>query len=112
MNIQPIPLFLLIHAIDYHEYREDSRFDNQYGEPVTFKHVRIEPYSHYNSNGTGDVKTYRAVLFIDAVNSKPNDGNLKEKSKVIYNGDEMIVGEVQTLFAIGERAHHWEVLLE
>lgn len=112
MNIQPIPPFLLIHQLLYEEYDETNEYDNSYLPPVILNKVRIEPYSRYNSSGTGDVKTYRAILFIDAVNSRPNDGNLKLKSQITFNGDKMIVGEVQSLYTVGDRPHHWEVLLE
>ncbi|PHG24676.1 putative minor capsid protein [Bacillus pseudomycoides] len=108
---KPIRLLLLIHTVEYLEYKgEDNTWggSDNYAPAVTIERVRIEPKKAVVLNGTGDSIVMQTLLFHDAVHSTPV--TFKEKSKVIFNGKEMTVSKVSDFYD-RSNLHHVEVLL-
>ncbi|QIW21328.1 putative minor capsid protein [Bacillus thuringiensis] len=109
---KPIRRSLLIHTIQYLEYKgEDDTWggSDNYAPAVMIKRVRVEPKKNVVSNGNGESLVTNTLLFHDSVHSTPV--TFKEKSKVIFNGKEMIVKKVAEFY---DRAflHHVEVMFE
>lgn len=100
---------LLIHTVEYHEYTgEDDTWggSGNYAPPVTIERVRVEPKRTVTPNSNGESIVMKTLLFHDAVHSTPII--FKEKSKVVFNGKEMIINEINEFYDRG-RLHHTEV---
>ena len=108
---KPIRRSLLIHTVEYREYIGEgdtwSGSDN-YAIPITLERVRVEPKRTVTANGNGESIVMKTLLFYDAVHSTPI--TFKEKSKVTFNGKEMIVSEINDFYD-RSRLHHVEVVL-
>ncbi|MGG3523086.1 putative minor capsid protein [Bacillus pseudomycoides] len=108
---KPIRLSLLIHTVDYLKYTgEDDTWggNENYAPAVKIERVRVEPKKTVVSNGNGESLVMQTLLFHDAVHSTPVV--FKEKSKVIFNGKEMIVSKVAEFYDRSS-LHHVEVLI-
>ena len=82
INVIPIPLHMLIHTVEYHEYiGEDDTWggsSSSYAPPVVLKRVRVQPNERLYNTSTGDSVTFEATLFHDSVNSSPANQVFKE----------------------------------
>lgn len=111
--MKPIPKKLLIHTVDYAEYKGSdggwSGGSGSYLPAVTYHAVRLEPSTQLLNDGTGTSVTAKAVMFIDMVNSDYANRIPKEKSKVTFQGVEYVVKQVDYLYA--RTLHHLEVYL-
>ncbi len=108
---KPIRLSLLIHTVDYLEYTgEDDAWagNDNYAPAVKIERVRVEHKNTVVSNGNGESLVTNTLLFHDSVHSTPVV--FKEKSKVIFNGKEMIVSKVADFYD-RSTLHHVEVFL-
>lgn len=108
---KPIRRSLLIHTIQYLEYKGEGDTwggSDNYKPAVTIERVRIEPKKTVVLNGNGDSTVMQTLLFHDVVHSTPV--TFKEKSKVIFDGEEMAVKEVAKFYDRSS-LHHVEVLL-
>lgn len=115
MNEVPqIPVELLIHSVDYHEYEPGGRYGESWKAPVVLERVRIEPMRKLIRGTSGDQVTSVATLFVDSVHSGPMPlPAFSVKSKVVHNGREMFVVAPDPLFAFDPLIpHHWEIALE
>jgi len=108
--VKPIPLHLLIHTVEYHEYDSNSPFQDSYKAPVSIEFVRVEPSNKLITNSNGESITSKATLFVDATFSNPIP-NFVEKSKIVFEGKEYYVHVVDTLYAMINTPHHWELIL-
>lgn len=108
--VKPIPLHLLIHTVEYHEYDPNSQFQDSYKTPVSIEFVRVEPSNKLITNSNGESITSKATLFVDATFSNPIP-SFVEKSKILFEGKEYYVHAVDTLYAISKTPHHWELTL-
>ncbi|WP_374964617.1 putative minor capsid protein [Lysinibacillus sp. RS5] len=108
--VKPIPLHLLIHTVEYHEYDPEGQFQDSYKDSVTINNVRVEPSSKVVTNSNGESVTSKATLFVDSTFSNPIP-NFLEKSKIVFNGKEYYVHVVDTLYAMNNTPHHWELIL-
>lgn len=106
--VKPIPLKLLIHSVDYEEYDGTGRHGDKFKPAVTLKNVLVQPVSSINNRGTSEEKAYNSLLFFDVVHSRPAL-TFKEKSRVTFDGQTMIVGKVNPIYAFS--LHHYEVEL-
>lgn len=109
---RPIRLSLLIHTVQYLEYiGENSTWggSGDYAPAVTIERVRVEPKQTVVSNGNGESIVMQSLLFHDSVYSTPID--FKDKSKIIFNGKEMIVKKINEFYDRSS-LHHVEVGLE
>lgn len=116
INVIPIPLHMLIHTVEYHEYigenGEWGGSESSYAEPIILKRVRVQPNERLYNTSTGDSVTFQSILFHDSVNSSPSKQTFKEKSKIVWNGKEMFIKEVEPLYTTNaDRPHHTEVIL-
>lgn len=109
---KPIRLSLLIHTVDYLEYiGEDDTWggSENFAPDVKIERVRVEPKKSVASNGNGESLVMETMLFHDAVHSTPVV--FKEKSKVVFEGKEMIIKKVNTFYD-KSAIHHVEVHFE
>lgn len=111
MKVKVIPLHLLIHTAEYHEYEETARWGETYKAPVTLRNVRLFPGSYYK-RGIYEAIQFNTFLLYDCTNSLPKDIQIKEKSKIVFGGKEMIVQQVNAQYAADDTPHHYEVLLQ
>lgn len=108
---KPIRRSLLIHTVEYREYiGEDDTWNgsDNYAVPEILERVRVEPKRIVSANGNGESVVMKTLLFHDTVHSTPIV--FKEKSKVTFDGKEMIVSEINEFYD-RSRLHHVEVLL-
>lgn len=117
INVIPIPLHMLIHTVEYHEYvGEDDTWggsSSSFAPPITLKRVRMQPNEKLYNTSTGDSVTFQAILFHDAVNSFPANHIFKEKSKIVWEGKEMFIKEVEPLYTTNpNRPHHTEIYVQ
>ncbi|PFW65284.1 putative minor capsid protein [Bacillus sp. AFS075034] len=107
---KPIRRALLIHTVEYREYIGEDAWggSDNYAAPVTLERVRIEPKRTVSPSGNGESVVMKTLLFHDAVHSTPI--TFKEKSKIIFNGKEMIVNEINEYYD-RSKLHHIEALL-
>lgn len=110
INVQPIPLHLLIHKVEYHGYDKGSSYGEAYHAPVTIERVRLEPSNRLIKTSSNESVTSKGVLFIDALHTTPLI-EFTEKSKVVMNGREFFVYVVEPIYATDATPHHWEVTL-
>lgn len=108
--IRPIPKQLLIHSVVYYEFVEDDAWEDDFLQPVTINHVRVEPATFLNRTNNRESNMARHILFIDRVHSSSYP-RMKEKSKVIFMGEDYEVQKVNPYYAIGPEPHHYEVEL-
>lgn len=88
---------------------QDDMFGEVFGNPVTVNHVRIEPKQRWVANANGNSIQSVSIMFVDSTHSTPI--NLKEESKVTFEGTEYIVQSIDTFYADSNKVHHWEVVL-
>ena len=108
--VKPIPRRLLIHSVTYEEYAGNDGWGETYLSPVTLENVLVQPVSNISRSNIAEEKRYRAILFFDMTHSTPKV-TFKEKSRVTFNGETMIVQKVNTLYALSTTPHHIEVEL-
>lgn len=106
--MRPIPLKLLPHTINYHEKTDSGRYEGGYEDPIEIKNVRVEDSNSVIKTGPNEEKKLKGKLFIDIVNSSPAI-EMKPKSKIEFNGKEMIVENVKPVYAFD--IHHYKVSL-
>lgn len=106
-RLRPIPLVLLIHSVTYEEKTNDSWGDG-FANPVTLSNVLVQPASSIQRSSTATEILYNSVLFFDATNSTPLVP-FKKGSKIHFDGKEMFVEKVNTLYAFESQPHHYEI---
>lgn len=116
INVIPIPLHMLIHTVEYHEYiGEDDIWGGSsasYAAPIVIERVRVQPNEKVYNATTGDSVTFQSILFHDSINSAHPNQIFKEKSKIVWNGKEMFIKEVEPLYTTNpHRPHHTELYL-
>lgn len=130
---RPIPKKILIHECILKPFlgRDDWGSGDMFGADILLKNVRIEYNKSYRVSANAEDNLYKSILFIDYVNSKPRIevekgtnklfifpfegsfqmGNekieLRTKSKIIFNGQEMTIESLSPVYAKG--LHHYEL---
>lgn len=104
-----MPLAVLIHEVLYEEYTEKDRYGKNFKKPVTLKNVLVQPASNIKRSNVADQVAYKSLLFFDCVNSKPSAIEFVKKSKITFNGEEMIVDKINPIYAFS--LHHYELEL-
>lgn len=107
-NIPPIPKELLPHTIEYHEYDGSSRYGEDWKEPITIEHVRVEP-NRSKQNSVPDEEMVSVIgcnIFYDCVNSYPQEINFIPKSKIVWNGREMYLDSYDDMYGFAPTPHH------
>lgn len=109
MHIKPIPKKLLIHTIEYEEFKEDGSFGKVYLPKETISNVLVQPRTEIRRDSNNEEVEIQAIVFLDAVNT-PLFKPLKEKSKIHFNGRVWRVASCEHLFTFDSaRPHHYEV---
>lgn len=104
-----MPLEILIHEVQYEEYIEQGRHGNDFKEPITLEQVLVQPVSSIKRTNHADEVAYNSLMFFDCVNSRPSDVTFIKKSKIIFNGETMIVNKVNPIYTFD--LHHYEIEL-
>lgn len=100
---------LLIHEVEYEKYVEPDRYGNTYEAAITLTNVRVDFASMFYRSGNGESIGFNALMFFDCVHSLPVGTTFTEKSKITFDGKEMVVNKVSTLYSLDR--HHYEVEL-
>lgn len=107
--IRPIPKKLLIHSIEYEEFKEDGSFGEEFHPIETITNVLVQPRTEIRRDYNNEEVEIQAVIFLDAVNT-PIFKPLREKSKVHFNGRVWRVVSCEHLFTFDfSTPHHFEV---
>ena len=98
--VKPLPISWLIHDIQYEPYLTRDRLGNHvFGEPITIENVRydestahtVQPATEYKLSNNG-------VIFIDYRNSINLPDEFVEKSRITFNGKQLILQRVITCY--------------
>lgn len=111
MRVRPLPKSWLIHDIIYEGYagRSDDWGNDKFEEPITIKHVRFDDATVFSRDNTQTKVLANAVVFIDSKYSTPIP-DLKEQSKVTFNGKEFVIQKVVPCYYPDKNAiHHFEL---
>lgn len=110
MRAPPIPKWTLIHTVDYAEYGTIDDFGNStLAEPVTITNVRVDETTVFSRDGTQNKIVANAVIFVDAVHSKPFTA-FTEQSQIIFKGREMVIQKVVPCYQpSSDEIHHYEL---
>lgn len=107
--IKPIPIEMLIHTVIYEEFVSKDRNGEVFKEPVTLEDVLLQPISSLKRTNLSDEKAFKSLLFFDCVNSKPEGVAFKKRSKITFNGDTMVLNEINPIYTF--TLHHYELEL-
>lgn len=107
--IKPMPKALLIHTAQYEEYEGKGRYGDEFKGPIALTNILIQPVSNIKRNNIGDSVGYNSLMFFDCINSRPKHINFTEKSKITFNGQEMIINKINPIYAFN--LHHYELEL-
>lgn len=108
MRIKAIPKHLLIH-----EAKVERELLNEWQQPAGLQlianltHIRVEPSAALKLDAKNQEVRLQAVLFYDAVGSRPRDVQFEPGQRVTVNGAIYHVANVDLLYA--EQLHHVEV---
>ena len=110
MRIPPIPKWKLPHTIDYMEAAETDDFGNStFAESVTIEYVRVDETTVFSRDGTQNKIVANAVIFVDAVHSKPFTAFV-EQSQIIFKEREMVIQKVIPCYQpSSDEIHHYEL---
>lgn len=109
--VPPIPIEVLIHTAEYHEY-DGSPYGEGFKAPITLEFVRVEPKQSFLASGTNETVVADSLLIYDTVNSQPIDVDFKEDSKIVFDGKEMYIKSVAKHYAFDPlKPHHQELRL-
>lgn len=107
--INPMPKAILIHSVEYKEYKGKDRYGKEYKEPITLKDVLVQPVSSINRTGSADAISYNSLMFYDCVNSLPKNIKFTKESIITFNNEEMIINKVNPIYTFD--LHHYELEL-
>lgn len=111
MRVKPLPKKWLIHEIEYEGYTEqkDDWGNDKFEEPITIKYVRFDDSTVFSRDNTQTKVLANAVIFIDSKYSTPIP-DLKEQSKVTFNGKDYVIQKVLPCYYPDKNAiHHFEL---
>jgi len=108
---KPIPKKLLFHSIIYEEWYDNEGWGSGFREPITIKNVRVEEVKAIANTSIRYDTDVESIVFIDRANSLPFK-ELKEKSKVTFNGKTSIVYKNAAKYDELTTPHHYEVQLK
>lgn len=114
MKIDPIPKELLIHSVTYREFIQNETWGETYKPSITLTNVLVQPATALTKDTIRETIQAKAILFYDMEHSKPTMPvfSFIEKSKIVFQGQEMTVDKVNIFYAFdGETPHHYEIEL-
>lgn len=112
MSAAPIPLYLLGDTATVQPWDEESDYANHYGEPETYSRVRLDTAVNAMDKTWANDDEIEAVLFVDALNSKPATPPGMRSKVSVTRGDHVwsgIVRRVRECIDDGNHIHHWEI---
>lgn len=107
--IRPMPRAVLIHSVEYFEKTKKDRYGNEFKNSIILKNVLVQPASNINSNNVSNDVAYKSLMFFDCTNSIPKNLKFKKLSKIVFNGEMMIINKVNPIYTFG--LHHYELEL-
>src|SRR5690606_4069498 len=111
MHIEPIPISLLIHSIEYEEFIKVSTYDKEYKPVEIIDNVLVQPIVSIKKDSRGQEVQTKAVIFLDSVNT-PNCKELKVDSKITFGSLSGTVIACEPLYTFDTiTPHHYEVTI-
>src|SRR4051812_45327008 len=115
MLVAQIPKQVLILSATYEEFLQGDGFEIEDGfkPSVMLSNVLLQPSGTSTQpnivrSNTGEAMLYNYTFFYDVVNSLANgEFEFKEKSRITFDGKELIVEKVNPIYAFN--LHHYEV---
>lgn len=110
--MKPIPKRILIHTAQISTPEaQDTWQAVTYSDPITLKHIRIEPCHKLVMESDNTQRQQTATMFFDAVHSAPADFTFAEGQRVAALGRTYQVLTIEPLYD-EHKLHHYEVGLE
>lgn len=107
--VKPIPIQLLIHSVQYEEFKGSGSFGDEWEASKTLTNVRVEAPTTLQRTETREDKVAQAILFYDCALSNPKSVQFKENDKITFNNKTMYVKTVDPIY--GFTLHHYELVL-
>ena len=107
--VSAMPKAILIHSVQYKEYKGEGRYGKEYKEPITLKNVLIQPVSSINKSNDINTVAYNSLMFYDCTNSQPRNINFTKDSIIVFNDEEMRINKVNPIYTF--KLHHYELEL-
>ena len=104
-----MPKAILIHSVQYEEYAGEGRYGKEYKDPITLRNVLIQPVSSISKTNIANTVAYNSMMFYDCTNSFPENVKFTKESLITFNGEEMVIGKVNPIYAF--KLHHYELEL-
>lgn len=110
MVIPPIPRYLLPHSCTLSEKTASDKWGKSETVRTELKHIRIEPCRSHRLSLAADIPEVSAKMFVDAVNSFPQDISFEVGDIISFMGRDYTVTKIDFYYANG-RIHHLEVIM-
>jgi len=110
--IKPIPKRMLVNSATYEEYIADTGEGSSYATAVTLNNVKIDEQLQFSYSSNGKEVIGNAMLFYDLTNSSGLTNSPVNESKIIFNGKNYTIKNVDVLRANNNLPHHYEILLK
>jgi hypothetical protein len=107
MDVEPIPLELLIHDVEYYEKLSGGRYDDSdFAVKVPIANVLVEYTNEVVKTSPDKEELIKAKMYIDCVHTFPAL-ELKIGSRIMLGELEMFVQSVKPCYAF--ELHHYEI---
>lgn len=104
-----MPKAILIHSVQYKEYKGEGRYGKEYKEPITLNNVLIQPASSISRTNNVNTVAFNSLMFYDCANSSPKNISFIKESIITLNGQEMEVSRINPIYTFN--LHHYELEL-
>ena len=111
-DIRSIPSRLLIHTIEYQEFKGEGTYGPEYEAPEKIGNVLVQMSTEIVIDSTsGEEVQAKGVIYLDPVNT-PNYKPLKVKSIVRFQGEQYMVQGRGSHFTVSpDTPHHTKVVI-
>ena len=108
--MKPIPRKFLIHSVKHKTGQSEDAWGHvAWANTTAVSFVRIEPASKLALNKDNQEVQLSLLMFHDSVNSSPKNEIYSLGDAIVFNGAEYKIEAIDTLYDIGQRAHHLEL---
>lgn len=96
------PKKFCIDEFEYKEYLGESRWSDEWDEPITIKHCRIDRGAEYSTSSSGKQLLYNAVIFCYEGITTPIPA-FKTQSIVVFDDQEHTITKVIPIYEAYEK---------